>query len=444
MFSDSRSSTPNGKMNRAERWWVVLSGLFIAGLTVFVASLGDLTTAIPLFLTLFGFAFLCYGAAVLVFARAARRTCHRWMLIYVFVIAGLCRVACVGVTPSLSTDIYRYLWEGRVVNAGFNPFELPPDSPELEHLRDENYEPINHKHLETIYPPFAQFVFAAGAAIRSDVTTQKVIFVFFDLAVMAVLLVLLRATGRNPGLVVVYGWSPLIVVEFAHSGHMDSIGIFFMLAAVLLLTLKRAGSGVLTLAISFLSKFLAAALLPFLILRRRYALWLPLFLFVAVIGYIPFAGASSNLVSSLRVYGENWQFNSLLFHGIQRVVDRRDWIRMALLSILVLFSVYQARRQKDVLRYLYRVIGVAILLSPTVYPWYLSWLIPLLCFFPSPAWIAFSGLVVASYWVWVGFVDTGVWGLGVGLMAIEYIPFYLLLAREEFVAFKRRGVAGGA
>ena len=68
-----------------------------------------------------------------------------------------------------------------------------------------------------------------------------------------------------------------------------------------------------------------------------------------------------------------------------------------------------------------------ILLSPTVYPWYLVWIVPFLCVYPNRAWLLFTGLVALSYWVWVVYDATGVWALPGGLLALEYVPFYGLL-----------------
>src|SRR5947207_3574662 len=38
--------------------------------------------------------------------------------------------------PAHSDDVYRYLWDGRVVRAGVNPYRYAPAAPELAALRD--------------------------------------------------------------------------------------------------------------------------------------------------------------------------------------------------------------------------------------------------------------------------------------------------------------------
>jgi hypothetical protein len=102
-------------------------------------------------------------------------------------------------------------------------------------------------------------------------------------------------------------------------------------------------------------------------------------------------------------------------------------VRGLLFLVLVVFAVVHGRRQKDILRYTYLVIGFAIVLSPTVYPWYVSWMVPLLCFFPNPAWILFTCLVFASYWVLPLYKQANLWILDEKVLLLEYVPFYFLL-----------------
>ncbi len=77
--------------------------------------------------------------------------------------------------PTLSDDIYRYLWDGRVQMAGINPYNYPPNDANLAHLKTEDWEGINHKHIRTIYPPLAQTIFAVGAFVYPTINAQKFI-----------------------------------------------------------------------------------------------------------------------------------------------------------------------------------------------------------------------------------------------------------------------------
>lgn len=408
----------------ATRWLAPLGIVLVALFAAMVAS-GDLSRAIPRFFAIYCAGFVVYVAAVWMLSR--REDATRSELWVIFVVAIACRLILLPAPPSLSTDVYRYLWEGRAVLEGHNPFTLAPEAPELVPLRDENYEPIGQKHLTTIYPPLAQVAFAGGAAVHAGVLGPKLVFVVFDLATLFVLCQILRRGRRNPGLCAVYGWSPLVIVEFAHSGHVDSLGIFLLVLAIWLLGGTGRAGGVVTAAASFLAKYMGAVLLPYFAARRRLAAWLPLFALVVALGYLPFASAGRGLTASLGVYGERWEFNGFVFWLLDRVIDHPRELRIGLLALLGGFVWIQAVRTEEVTRYLYLVIGCGLLLSPTLYPWYVCWLVPFLCIYRSVAWLVFTALVAASYWVWVPYHSTGQWQLPDVMLWIEYLPFFTLL-----------------
>ena len=81
----------------------------------------------------------------------------------------------------------------------------------------------------------------------------------------------------------------------------------------------------------------------------------------------------------------------------------------------------------DPLRVLFVILSAFILLSPTLHPWYLLWILPFLPFFPNPAWLCLSGLVILSYEVLGRYVHLGVWEEQVWVRWVEFAPFYLLL-----------------
>ena len=107
---------------------VMVLGLVILAVQFYLVSLGDLTRDVPKFFVAFGVAFVAYGAALVIMVRA--RGLRRSLVGYIFLVSVACRVVGLFVAPSLSTDIYRYVWEGRVIKAGFNPFAHPPEADE--------------------------------------------------------------------------------------------------------------------------------------------------------------------------------------------------------------------------------------------------------------------------------------------------------------------------
>ena len=424
---DSRFSTRSNDMDRTARWTVCVAGVAITVLFAVLSRIAGLREHVGLFLTLFFAAFAAYIAA-LATSHYLGGAGRKRLLVFVFVVAAAGRVVLIPSLPEMSTDIYRYVWEGRVVMHGFNPFVHAPQAPELESLRDAYYEDVNHKHLATIYPPVAQGVFALAAAVRPDPYALKTILFLFDLGVIAVLTMLLKLRSLDPAAVIVYAWNPLLIFETAHSGHVEPVGIFFLLFGLWLIARGRNWYGFGAMGASFLTKYVSIVFVPFFLARKKYIPWVGLMAAVVVAGYLPFAGAGKGLFSSLGVYGAEWRFNGLAFELLSPLLGNPAWTRGILAAVVVAVVVYNAWRQRDAMRFGFVVFGTGLLLSPTLHPWYLAWIVPFLCFNRNRAWILFTGLVVVSYWVWNVQAQTGRWELPWQVYALEYAPFFALLA----------------
>ena len=86
---------------------------------------------------------LAQGALYAFFAWRLWRENHllteRQNRLYLFFLIGLAILmrAALLFAPPHSTDIYRYVWDGRVQADGINPYAYVPADPALGHLRDE-------------------------------------------------------------------------------------------------------------------------------------------------------------------------------------------------------------------------------------------------------------------------------------------------------------------
>ncbi|MEI6127752.1 MAG: hypothetical protein WCQ99_14495 [Pseudomonadota bacterium] len=355
-------------------------------------------------------------------------------------IAVLARLVLFFNPPALSDDIFRYVWEGKVFSAGFNPFACAPDNPVLEKLRDASIFPgVTRKNIPTIYPPVSQFIFAACARVTPALSTMKMAFILFDLATIAVLLLTLKRLRRNPLQAAIYALNPLVIVEFAGSGHLDSAGIFFLMLSLYLFTLKKKLSPFIALAASFLVKFLPVIILPFF-MRKKYLGGMLLFLVLVCTAYLPFISAGGQLFYALGIYSKHWYFNAPFYDLLTLTVSDTIMARKitAGIFILLMSGVYVwCFRRKSVPEpvLLYRASFVAcgffLLLCPTLHPWYVCWIVPFLAIIPNRAWIFLSGAVFLSYWVLKDYAAFGVWKESPLVKAIEFIPFYGLLVYDR-------------
>jgi len=358
----------------------------------------------------------------------------------------------------LSTDLYRYLWDGRVQVAGINPYRLAPEAPELAGLRDARIHPnINRSWARTIYPPGAEALFAGLALAAPDrIWALRILLIACEVATMLALLGLLRRLGLPEGRVVVYAWAPLAIFEFAQAGHIDAALIPLVLGALLCVGDGRPGLAGALLGGAALIKLYPAILLP--VLWRRGDARLPLaFLATVALGYLPYVwGVGGRVLGFLPVYFARFEeFNiglrALLTDGIGLTGTPARVIVSGLLAVL-LAGVLAAIGWKrgDTLRDLTRACGMAVgasllLVPSTIHPWYVVWLIPFLVVLSGPGWWYLTAGVVLSYVAYTG----GPVGVPGWARAVEYLPAYLgvllsFLPGQSLARAVRRPVGPGA
>lgn len=369
--------------------------------------------------------------------------------------AVLMRLALLPTEPSLSDDIYRYLWDGRVQLAGLNPYAHAPDSEAVAHLRDELWEQINHRQVPTVYPPLAQWLFAGVVGLGGGIVALKLALLLCEAGAIAAVIGLLRHRGRDPAWVLLYAWHPLPVLEIAGSGHVDALGIgALMLSLLWLVRCQRLW------AAAGLAAAILAKLIPVLCALAFWRTWHPVTdassneanswrawldprpqapllltgaLVLSAYGWFLLDGAG--IFSGLQTYALKWRFNDGVFAGVYYLLrdPELSWDDAALLQArqvcLVLWGAVAllALRWRDPLRICFALLGAYTVLSPTVHPWYLLWVLPFLPLFPRPAWLALSGLILLSYEVLIGYRSRGLWEPADWAVWVQYGPFFLLL-----------------
>jgi alpha-1,6-mannosyltransferase len=184
-----------------------------------------------------------------------------------FVILGLAlvmRLLLVGQEPFLSTDLYRYIWDGRVQAAGINPYAYVPADPALAALRDTAIYPhINRAdYAVTAYPPVAEMVFLAVTRIAETLTTMRLAMIACEIAIVVVVIDLLRRLELPVTGVVAYAWHPLAIFEIANSAHVEALMIALMMAGIWLLVCARHVLGAIAVALAMLVKPYALFVLP--------------------------------------------------------------------------------------------------------------------------------------------------------------------------------------
>ncbi len=410
------------------------------------------------FFTAFGLYVL---ATLLVLRDHAPVTGRELFLLFAFAIVF--RVVLVLNPPTLSDDMYRYVWDGRVQAQDISPYAYPPDAPRLASLRDNAIYPrINRPGAVTVYPAGAELAYAAiWRIVPDDVRWFQIVMAGGDLLAGVLLLFLLRALHRPERLVLIYLWSPLVIFETAHAAHIDGLVVPLLVGAWLARVKGRDGWVGTLLGVAASFKLYPALLLPALWRWRddqgrwRPAWQMPLaFAAAFALPYLPYLLQGSGVVGFLPEYFDerfNMGLAGLITHylgqppdplfykiaeisggNFQHVTNALLLVSLVLTGLALILRAARGVSGERAVRRCIWIIGAFTLFTQNLFPWYMLWLAPLLALFLQPGrlglklnawtgWFLFSGLVVLAYtffivWKPVGWVP---W--------VEFVPLYIFL-----------------
>jgi len=329
-------------------------------------------------------------------------------LLAIIVIALAMRALLLPGTP-VSTDIFRYIWDGRVQAAGISPYLHLPANEALQHLRDDAIYPYINRldYAPTIYPPMAQIVFFLVTRISESVTFMKAAMVGFEALAVWAILRLLAACGLLATHVLLYAWHPLPLWEFARSGHIDAVAIAFLMLAFVAADRRSPVLAGVALGAGTLVKYFPVVVGPSLYRRWDWRLPVAFVATVAVL-YLPYLGAGTKVFGFLGQYvteeGLDQGSGIFLWLVLGAVLPLPSnaftyYFPAAAVIMIALAFVLVMRERKpgaDLWGAIVLAVTFLLLLSPH-YAWYFAWLVPFLCFYPSVAIIYLTCAANALY-----------------------------------------------
>ena len=344
---------------------------------------------------------LCYlGALLLLYLKPDN--VDRYTFPIILAVAILCRLVVLFPDPNLSSDVYRYAWDGVVQHAHINPYRYVPGNPVLTFLREPNqdlFDNMNRRdYAHTIYPPVAQMIFYCVTWINGTVTAMKLAMVLFEGLTMTGLVLLLRHLGVRREWTLLYAWSPLLIWEIGGSGHVDSICMAFIALAMLFRWRRQPVLTGLFLGFAIFTKFYPAVLIPALYTRRDWKM-------PAVIAAVGVVGYSVYLSVGKAVFGffggyvqeEGIETGTRFFPleaaqhlpGLQHLPNAAYMAVVALVLGALTWWAWRRATPADAPASAFLAPAMALgaammmLFSPH-YPWYVAWLVPFVVLVPSP------------------------------------------------------------
>lgn len=328
-------------------------------------------------------------------------------------VAILLRIVALPLEPG--DDIWRYQWEGRVQNSGFNPYVLAPNDEQLGPVRAQfpDWNRINHPDYSAIYPPGTELMFAALSRFAAGPLVYKLLFAAADLAALWILLGLIGGRARHVD-AVWYAWNPLVVYSFAGAAHFDSLMILPMLAGIWFFVRSRnktepasqwryAIFGAVAMGLAISIKLIPLLLLPvcvFALGRRAWALAISVV--IPALLSVPFGFPRVPIWDSLDRFIYVTRLNDMFWWIIEDTVwpnthQKNYHYNVVILIAVVVVSLFFIRNWK---RGLLWAMGTALILSPVLHPWYCTWILPLAAWRRADAWQVLSVTLFSYYLFW--------------------------------------------
>jgi hypothetical protein len=361
------------------------------------------------------FAVAQVGAAIWFLRNQSDR---RWVR-FAVACAIACRVPLMVGPVHYDSDMVRYVWDGRAQRFGINPYAVVPSDPALAYTHTADTVRMPSSHDRTPYPPAAQLFFRLMVTVWESARVMKSVLTILDMVTIFFVWRWLRITGRPEWLVIGYAWNPLVILEVAHSGHIDALGAFWIAASAWAMARRRRGFAVVAYTLAVTTKLLPIVLAPLFIGRVRLR-DIALGVTVLVLLYLPFTtggtvpiGAITNVVAHIR-------FNSPVFRPLAWVITPAGAAAFALLAGLATAGWARSKLPVDSPSAWAWPMAAAVACAPVIYPWYLLYFTPFLVSAATLPLTVWTYTIVPVYLVWEWAQYGARWQVPNWLMGIEY------------------------
>lgn len=359
--------------------------------------------------------------------------------------------------PNLSDDFYRFIWDGRLIDLGINPFSHTPEfyiqgNVQFSSLSLDLYEKLNSQSYFTIYPPISQLLFWLSAtlspnSIAGSVLVLRLILLFFEIGSLILIVKLLKQTGLSVSNTMIYACNPLVILEITGNLHFEGVMLFFLLGFAFLFQKNKTQLSALAISLGIATKLVPLMFLPFALRKMKLNKSFAFYIIAGtgtVVLFMPFIDLQfiHSAAGSLDLFFRKFEFNSGLFflfrevgyynRGFDMISKIGPWMSISALVLILSYSLFIIKKTTYLPTILITILFIQLSLSTTVHPWYI---IPLIAFaalseFRFP--IIWSFLIFLTYsgYSYSGFAHPFL------IISIEYI-IVIPFAIYEIVKFHK-------
>jgi hypothetical protein len=352
---------------------------------------------------------------------------RKWFLVILFTVIIIPRIFAINMIPS--DDVARYVWEGRMLMEGYNPYDVAPDDPRLENYRDDIYDQINHKDMPAIYPSLALYVFAMLSKSGMGIEGFRLVVILIEFITILLMMLWLRIERIPRIKIVIYALNPIVIIGIAGRGHFEPIQVLLIIAGLVLYSRGRFGWGILAIILAGLTKYLAFFALPFFINRKTIRYLPPTLLIIAVsyAGIFMLEGSAS--LGNMGVFLGQFEFYSLTFAPLRFLFGTAGAHTITGLALIfAMFSLWLTRTKP-----IYAVTPFLLLVtltSTTIHYWYIIPLLALNIVWRNRALIILSLAFLPYFEVFGEFVKSGIWQGDIWRQMLTYMIFIFVWWKE--------------
>jgi alpha-1,6-mannosyltransferase len=368
--------------------------------------------------------------------------------------------------PALSDDFYRFVWDGRLWNAGYHPFaELPASylSKDIPGIDQALYQSLNSRDYFTIYPPLSQAVFRVATTIfptsvEGSVMVIRLLLLVAEAGNLILLRKLLRKFEMPQWPALLYALNPLVIIELTGNIHFDALVIFFLLLSVYTLVHNRKTFSISYLALAISVKLVPLIFIPAWFSQTRFTQWIKYGFVLATVTSIVFyplwdQKAIQAMSESVGLYFNKFEFNASLYYIVREfgfwrygynIIQTVGWKLAVMATLLILFFSFRKgiNREKEIqplsIRWMMQdwmwIMMIYFLFATTLHPWYITTLLALSVFSTYRFPLVWTYFIFLSY---MGYTRDSFQEI-LWLTGLEYASVYACMIYEWRAMTKRK------
>ena len=322
--------------------------------------------------------------------------------------------------PILSDDYFRFLWDGFLIQDGYNPFEFKPN--ELitrfngSKIHNELYAGMNSPNYYTIYPPLNQWIFYISSLTKSiygGIIIIRIFIICAEIATYSIIKKILKRYNLNSNRIWWYWLNPLVILELTGNLHGEGILTLFLLLGLYNFAKLKDFNGGILLGLSVISKLFSLMFLPILLLKVSWFRSKKILLgaiTIIIIAFTPFFNwtNANHFLQSIDLYFQSFEFNGSIFNLVKwtgyevfgfNIIKTAGPILSIITFILVLLIswVFRFRNRLEIFKALTLMFCIYLFLSPIIHPWYCILPLVLSLFTNMKFMIVWSATIFLSY-----------------------------------------------